>query len=86
MRDGFDAAGFPSTQLGPKGTQYTLPDGTSARLMEPTNYAPRRVSFENANGGPIDPFTGKPVQPPPGLTKPQRMDYVRARTHVEQDL
>jgi YD repeat-containing protein len=37
----------------------------------------------NSNGGPINPFTGRPVQPPPGLSSAQRLAYVRARTHVD---
>ena len=84
MQEGFDAAGFPSQPTSSAGTDYTLPDGSHARLMAPSGQAPLRVSFTNANGGPVDPFTGKPVQPPKGLTKPERLEYVRDRTHVEQ--
>jgi hypothetical protein len=62
---------------------YTLPGGTHVRVMEPSGQAPLRASFENANGQPVGAFTDKPVQPPPGLTKPERLDYIRARTHVE---
>jgi hypothetical protein len=58
--------------------------------MEPqTNAAGagRRASFENANGQPVDPFTGKPVQKPPGWTgtKAEWKQYVREHTHVPQD-
>lgn len=49
----------------------------AARPIEPC------ASFTNANGGPINPFTGKPVQPPPGLSKTDRLDYIRSRTHIE---
>ena len=84
MAAGFDDAGFSSRPTVSPGKEYTLPDGTKARLMEPSGQAPRRVSFESSNGGPIDPFTGKPVQPLPGLTRAERLEYVRARTHVEQ--
>ncbi|MCP4696234.1 MAG: hypothetical protein GY862_05220 [Gammaproteobacteria bacterium] len=84
MRKGFEDAGFPSRVLGGKGTEYTMPDGSRARLMEPTQYAPRRTSFENANGQPIDPFTGKPPQPPRAMSRAERKEYVRKRTHVEQ--
>jgi len=45
--------------------EYILPDGSRVRLMEPSGAAGRRASFTNAAGGPINPFTGKPVQPPP---------------------
>ena len=84
MRAGLEAAGFPSQPTSSAGTQYTLPDGSHVRLMEPSGQAPLRASFTNANGGPVDPFTNKPVQPPKGLTKPERMEYIRDRTHVEQ--
>ncbi len=80
---GFDDAGFPSQPTSSPGTQYTMPDGTHVRVMEQSGQAPLRASFTNANGGPISPFTGKPVQPPSGLTKADRMDYIRSRTHIE---
>jgi filamentous hemagglutinin len=41
-----------------------------------------QASFTNSKGGPINPFTGKPVQPPSGLSKAQRLKYIRDRTHV----
>lgn len=83
MAAGFDDAGFPSMPTASPGTEYTLPDGTKVRLMEPSGQAPMRASFTNGNGGPINPFTGKPVQPPapPGWSM---KDWVRALTHVEQ--
>ena len=62
--------------------EYTLPSGTHVRVMEPSGQAPLRASFTNANGGPVGAFTDKPVQPPPGLDKPARLDYIRQRTHV----
>lgn len=69
MAAGLDDAGFPSVPTRAPGTEYTLPDGSTVRLMEPSGPAGRRASFENANGGPINPFTGKPPpNPPPGLT------------------
>ncbi|MGI8753382.1 MAG: DUF6531 domain-containing protein [Acidimicrobiales bacterium] len=83
MASGFDDAGLPSTPTASPGTEYTLPDGTKVRLMEPSGQAPRRASFTNANGGPINPFTGKPVQPP----APDGMsmkEWVRTLTHIEQ--
>jgi hypothetical protein len=51
--------------------------------MEPSGRAPLRASFTNNNGGPISPFTGSPVHPPPGLSSSDALAYVRARTHVE---
>lgn len=80
---GFEEAGLPSTPTTSAGTQYTLPNGSLVRVMEPSGQAGLRASFTNANGGPINPFTGKPVQPPPGLSKPERLDYIRSRTHIE---
>jgi hypothetical protein len=83
MAAGFDDAGFPRAPTGSPGMEYTTPDGSLVRLMEPAGQAPRRASFTNANGGPINPFTGKPVQPPapPGVAM---KDWVRLNTHVEQ--
>ena len=83
MAAGFDEAGFPSTPTASPGTEYTLPDGTKVRLMEPSGQAPMRASFTNANGGPINPFTGKPVQPPAPAGWSMK-DWVRALTHVVQ--
>jgi hypothetical protein len=83
MAAGFDEAGFPGTPTASPGTEYTLPDGTKVRLMEPSGQAPMRASFTNANGGPINPFTGKPVQPPAPAGWSMK-DWVRALTHVEQ--
>jgi hypothetical protein len=65
------------------GTQYTLADGSLVRVMEPSGRAGLRASLTNASGGPINPFTGKPVQPPPDLSRPERLDYIRSRTHIE---
>ena len=85
MAAGFDDAGLPSKPTSSPGTEYTLPDveGSKARLMEPSGQAPIRASFTNANGGPTNPFTRKPVQPPVpsggGMT-----DWVQALTRVEQ--
>ena len=68
-----------------KGIEHTIPDSRRVRTMEPTKYAPRRASFENSNGQPIDPFTGKPPQPPRGMSKADRKQFVRKRIHVEPE-
>jgi RHS repeat-associated protein len=84
MRSGFDAAGFPSKPTRSPGVETTLPNGQLVRTMEPSGQAPRRASFENANGQPVSP-DGKTVQPPKGLTPTERREYVRDRTHIEQN-
>lgn len=63
--------------------EYVLPDGSLVRLMGPSGNAPMRASFTNAKGGPINPFTGEPVQPP-ALHGWSMKDWVRDLTHVEQ--
>ena len=83
LEDGFNAAGFPSSPTRAPGTQYELPNGELVRVMDASGQAPFRASFTNANQQPIDPFTGKPPQPPQGLSKPERRSYVRDRTHIE---
>jgi len=83
MREGFDAAGFPSRETRSPGVEHTLQDGSTVRTMEPSGDAPRRASFENANGGPVNP-DGRTPQPPRGLTAAERREWVRQRTHVEQ--
>ncbi|WP_298837962.1 hypothetical protein [uncultured Salinicola sp.] len=86
----FETAGYPSKSVvSPTsgkvvGTQYTLPDGSRVRVMQADGRSLQRASFENANGGPIDPVTGKPPQPPKGLSKAERKQWIRARTHIEQ--
>jgi filamentous hemagglutinin len=57
----FDAAGYPTkpvvspTSGNVVGTQYTLPDGSRVRVMQADGRSPQRASFENANGGSVDP-------------------------------
>ncbi len=86
----FEAAGYPSkpvvspTSGNVVGTQYALPDGSRVRVMQADGRSPQRASFENANGGPVDPTTGKPPQPPQGLSKAERKQWIRERTHIEQ--
>ncbi|MGY4532622.1 filamentous hemagglutinin family protein [Pseudomonas sp. TE3786] len=86
----FEAAGYPTkpvvspTSGNIVGTQYILPDGSRVRVMQADGRSPQRASFENANGGPVDPTTGKPPQPPQGLSKAERKQWIRERTHIEQ--
>ena len=51
--------------------------------MEGSGPAPLRASFTNAHDGSINPFTGKPPQPPRGLEKKLRKKYVIDYTHLE---
>jgi hypothetical protein len=83
MASGLDEAGLPSTPTSSPGTEYGLPDGTKVRLMQPSGQAPLRASFTNADGQPINPFTGQqvPEPAPPGWTM---RGWVRALSHVEQ--
>ncbi|WP_138737912.1 hypothetical protein [Pseudomonas sp. FSL W7-0098] len=86
----FETAGYPTKQVvsptsgNVVGTQYILPDGSRVRVMQADGRSPRRASFENANGGPVDPTTGNPPQPPQGLSKAERKQWIRKRTHIEQ--
>ena len=76
-------AGLPSrATIKAPGREYALPDGSLVRIMEPSGQAPLRASFTNAQGAPISPFTGKPIQAPPDLTAGARRQYVRNRTHI----
>ncbi|HEY9290349.1 MAG TPA: polymorphic toxin-type HINT domain-containing protein, partial [Microlunatus sp.] len=84
LEQGFQDAGLPSQPTASPGTEYTMPDGTSVRVMDPSGQAPQRASFENGNGQPVD-MDGNTPQPPKGLTKGQRKQWVRDRTHVELD-
>lgn len=84
MKESFDKANLKSTPTKSQGTEYTLPDGRKVRTMEPSGQAPRRAAFENKNGGPVD-IDGKTVNPPKGLTPQQRREYIRDRTHLEQN-
>ncbi len=84
----FEAAGYPTkpvvspTSGNVVGTQYILPDGSRVRVMQVDGRSPQRASFENANGGPVDPTAGKPPQPPQGLSKAEREQWIRERTHI----
>ena len=51
--------------------------------MEASGQAPKRVSFENKNGQPVN-MDGKTVNPPKNLTPQERKEYIRDRTHVKQ--
>jgi hypothetical protein len=83
LEGGLQDAGFPANAATAPGMEHELPDGTLVRIMEPSGQAPLRASFTNENGGPINPFTGKPVQPPLGLSPAERLAYVRSYTHLE---
>ena len=62
--------------------QYTLPDGTTVRIMDANGPNVERAVFQNANGQPVSPFTGTPPQPP--NPKPANWtQQARAQTHIE---
>jgi hypothetical protein len=63
MKEGFEKAGFPSSNTNSPGKEYTLPDGRKTRTMEASGQAPKRASFENKNGQPVD-ADGRTVNPP----------------------
>jgi len=74
--------GFSTFPTRSSGTGFELPDGSRIRIMQPSanGNAGLRASFTNSADAPVSPFTGKPVQPPSGISpKP----YVRSRTHVD---
>lgn len=51
--------------------------------MEPSGQAPLSASFTNSNDGAINIFTNKPPQPPKGLDRTGRLDFVRKHSHLE---
>lgn len=82
LASGLIRAGISREPTASPGWMYHMPDGTILRVMRPSPYAPLRISATNSKGGPIGVFSGKPVQPPSGLTKAQRSAFVRALTHM----
>lgn len=83
LEDGFQRGGFPSESTKSPGTMYTLPDGSKARVMEPSGQAGSRASFTDRNGSPVSPFTGKSVQSPNEIKgTPEGKQYIRDRTHI----
>ncbi|MBI9036257.1 MAG: hypothetical protein JEZ03_17490 [Bacteroidales bacterium] len=83
MKKSFDDAGLPKKNTESPGTEYTMPDGNSVRTMEPSGTNQRRAVFQNKNGQPVN-QDFKTVNPPKDLTKPQKKEYVRERTHLPQ--
>lgn len=60
---GFEEAGLPSTPTTSAGTQYTLPDRSLVRVIEPSGQAGLRASCTNTNGGPCSEARGGSVDP-----------------------
>jgi RHS repeat-associated protein len=83
LEGGFQDAGFPSSPTRSPGMQYTLPDGSLVRVMEPSGQAPLRASFTDSYGNAINPFTGKQPMPPPGVSGAAWRQMMRSLTHVE---
>jgi len=90
MEESLKGAGFNSKDLKNadgtvKGRQYDL-DDVNARAMEPSGTNPRRTSFENKNGQPSQPGgTQVKTHDTKGMTKSQRKEAVRQRTHAIQN-
>lgn len=76
-------SGLESFETRSPGVGYTFPNGNRIRIMQPSGSAPLRASFTNYSHNPINPFTGKPVQPPYKMTTKERKAYIRNRTHIE---
>ena len=83
LESGFQGAGFTTFQTRSSGMGYIMPNGNRVRIMDPAGQAPLRASFTNGNGGPINPFTGKPPQPLRGLDGITRRQFVRENSHLE---
>jgi RHS repeat-associated protein len=87
MEKGLQSAGIePNSLPNGKGREYTLPDGNRARAMEPSGPNGRRTSFENSNGQPAQPSGRQvPTHETRGMSKAERREYVRQRTHAQQN-
>ncbi len=83
LEAGFVRASFESFLTDSPGVGYILSNKMIVRIMERSGKAPLRASFTNANGGPINPFTERPPQPPKGLSREQRLEFTRKYTHIE---
>ena len=93
MIKNFEAAGYPvkydADAAGKTVRIYALPDGSTARVMPASPQNPLRTVFQNANGEPVNPLTGKPPQP---IIRPITPDdkkawkaEARSLTHFEQE-
>ncbi|WP_195155558.1 RHS repeat-associated core domain-containing protein [Candidatus Protochlamydia phocaeensis] len=83
LEAGFQRAGFETFATESPGIGYILSNKMKVRIMNSSGKAPVRASFTNANQGPINPFTGKPPQPPKGLSKTERLNFTRTYSHLE---
>ncbi|MCA4133323.1 RHS repeat-associated core domain-containing protein [Arthrobacter sp. M4] len=83
LEGGFQGAGFESAPTKSPGMQYTLPDGSKVRIMEPSGRAKLRASFTDAIGNAINPFTGKQPQPPRGAKGAAWRQTLRELTHID---
>jgi len=86
-RAGFEGENLKRADGTVKGRKYEL-DNVNARAMEPDGTNPRRTSFENKSSQP------QPSQPggkqvktheTKGMTRSERKEYVRQRTHAIQN-
>jgi RHS repeat-associated protein len=83
MRTSLEGAGMVGTPTRSTGVAYDLPNGVSARAMEPAGPNEWRTSFNNASGTRVTP-EGVVPQPPRGLTRAERNRWLNQRTHIDQ--
>lgn len=54
------------------------------RIMQPTTKARFRLSTcFSGTDSPVNPFTGKPIQPPRGMNNTLRKEFIRKYTHMD---
>ena len=83
MKKGFDDASFSKKPTNSPGTEYTMPDGNSVRTMKANGQNGNRAVFQNKKGHPVN-QDFKPVHPPKNMSKSNKKQYVRERTHLPQ--
>ncbi len=83
MRASLEGAGFPRTQTSSPGVAYDLPNGVTARAMEPSGGNTWRTSFNNASGTRVT-AEGRIPQPPRGSAPGLWSRLLDQMTHVTQ--
>jgi RHS repeat-associated protein len=83
LESGYQRAGLPTQATRSSGTEYRLPDGSTVRVMSASGSNAKRAVFQNRNGQPVNPFTGKPVPGITGISKADNRRHIRGLTHVQ---